>query len=119
MEALHSYRMTVMWSDEDQEYVALVPAFPGLSALADTPEAALAELKPVLEAALQVYQEEGWELPPPDAPAAYSGKFLVRVPRSLHAQLAHAAEDEGVSLNAYVTTKLAEAVGGRTTGVDI
>ena len=37
----------------------------------------------------------------------YSGKFNVRVPRSLHASLASEAEAEGVSLNQLVVTKLA------------
>lgn len=37
----------------------------------------------------------------------YSGKFNVRVPKSLHAALACEAESEGVSLNQLVVTKLA------------
>jgi hypothetical protein len=37
----------------------------------------------------------------------YSGKFNVRVPRSLHAALAREAEAEGVSLNQLVVAKLA------------
>jgi predicted HicB family RNase H-like nuclease len=37
----------------------------------------------------------------------YSGKFNVRVPKSLHAALASEAEAEGVSLNQLIVTKLA------------
>jgi hypothetical protein len=37
----------------------------------------------------------------------YSGKFNVRVPRSLHAALASEAEAEGVSLNQLIVAKLA------------
>ncbi len=37
----------------------------------------------------------------------YSGKFNVRVPKSLHAALASEAEAEGVSLNQLVAAKLA------------
>jgi predicted HicB family RNase H-like nuclease len=37
----------------------------------------------------------------------YSGKFNVRLPRSLHAALASEAEAEGVSLNQLVVAKLA------------
>src|SRR5580704_16862501 len=36
-----------------------------------------------------------------------SGKFIVRLPRSLHAALQAEAEQEGVSLNQLVVTKLA------------
>lgn len=113
MDALHNYRMLVFWSERDQEYVASCPAFgPGANALAPTPEAALAELRTVLEMTVETYAEEGWALPQPDAQlATFSGKFVTRVPPSLHAKLAERAEREGVSLNAFVNVALAEAVG--------
>jgi predicted HicB family RNase H-like nuclease len=46
---------------------------------------------------------------PPAGPASreYSGKFNVRLPRSLHAALASEAAAEGVSLNQLVVAKLA------------
>jgi predicted HicB family RNase H-like nuclease len=46
---------------------------------------------------------------PPAGPQRreYSGKFNVRVPKSLHAALASEAEAEGVSLNQLVVAKLA------------
>lgn len=46
---------------------------------------------------------------PPTGPQKreYSGKFNVRVPKSLHAVLASEAEAEGVSLNQLVVAKLA------------
>ncbi|WP_042226876.1 toxin-antitoxin system HicB family antitoxin, partial [Paenibacillus popilliae] len=37
---------------------------------------------------------------------AYSGKFNVRIPKTLHRQLAEQSEREGVSLNQYVLYKL-------------
>lgn len=40
----------------------------------------------------------------------HSGKLLVRMPASLHDELAHAAEREGVSLNQFITGVLAGAV---------
>jgi hypothetical protein len=48
----------------------------------------------------------------PDPPVGpqrreYSGKFNVRLPKSLHAALASEAEAEGVSLNQLVVAKLA------------
>jgi len=42
----------------------------------------------------------------------YSGKFLVRLPKSLHAALGQEAEREGVSLNQLVVTKLAVHLAG-------
>lgn len=43
----------------------------------------------------------------------YSGKFNVRVPKSLHAALVNEAEAEGVSLNQLVVAKLARHLQGR------
>ncbi len=48
---------------------------------------------------------------------SYSGKFTVRLPRSLHQALVDRAEKEGVSLNLFVTNALSRTVavpsGGR------
>jgi hypothetical protein len=54
-------------------------------------------------------------LPEPDVRSSreeYSGKFVVRMPKSLHAALAAEAEAEGVSLNQLVVAKLAVQLAG-------
>jgi len=54
-------------------------------------------------------------LPEPDVRPSreeYSGKFVVRVPKSLHAALAAEAEAEGVSLNQLVVAKLSVQLAG-------
>jgi HicB-like protein involved in pilus formation len=48
-----------------------------------------------------------------DAPAGHSGRLLVRMPATLHAELAQVARREGVSLNAFVIGALSGAVGWR------
>jgi HicB family len=45
--------------------------------------------------------------------ASHSGRLLLRMPQSLHAELARAAEREGVSLNGFITGVLSGAVGWR------
>jgi len=44
---------------------------------------------------------------PPDKDASHSGRLLLRMPPLLHAELARAAEHDGVSLNAFITRALA------------
>jgi RNA polymerase sigma-B factor len=44
----------------------------------------------------------------------HSGRLLLRMPQSLHAELAEAAEREDVSLNQYITNTLAAGVGWHT-----
>ena len=43
--------------------------------------------------------------------ASHSGRLLLRMPQSLHADLAEAAEREDVSLNQFITNALSAAVG--------
>ena len=46
----------------------------------------------------------------------HSGRLLLRMPPSLHAELARAAEREGVSLNAFISSALSGAVHWRAGG---
>jgi predicted RNase H-like HicB family nuclease len=62
---MHRYGYNVFWSDADGGFIAVSPEFPRLSAFGETPEAALAELRGVLDDAVEVYQAEGWPLPVP------------------------------------------------------
>lgn len=56
---------------------------------------------------LEVRQENNMPIPIPEAVDKYSGKFVVRLPKSLHRRLAIEAEKEGVSLNQLALYKLA------------
>lgn len=51
--------------------------------------------------------EDGHDIPEP-LTTEYSGKFVTRVPKSLHRDLVQAAKREGMSLNSYVCYLLTE-----------
>ena len=57
------YRYTVFWSEPDTAYIGTVTEFPSLSAVADTLEAALREIKVVVAEVLAEMAETG-ETPP-------------------------------------------------------
>lgn len=57
---------------------------------------------------LETAFEHGMDIPLPRDESAYSGKFVVRVPRRLHRQLAQSAERDEVSLNQYIVSLLAQ-----------
>jgi predicted HicB family RNase H-like nuclease len=73
------------------------------------------ELEEMIQDAMRAWVEtaleEGQDIPEPRPVDAYSGKFIVRVPRSLHRELITAAERDGVSLNAFALAALAKTVG--------
>ncbi len=77
----------------------------------DTPEEAATMIQEAIELWLEVALEEGAPIPEPRPESDYSGKFVVRVPRSLHRELVETAEQEGVSLNQYINVALARTVG--------
>jgi antitoxin HicB len=103
-----------IYIDADGGYLARIPELPGCFADGDTAEEALARLRDVLADWLGIAFERGETIPAPRRlPADYSGRFSVRVPRSLHAALSRRAETEGCSLNQLVTMLLTEAMPGR------
>lgn len=98
-------------NEDDPGWVARVVELPGCLTQADSFKELGEMIDDAMRAWLTVALEARLEIPVPRTIEAYSGKFVVRVPRSLHRQLAEAAERDGVSLNAYVNVALARAVG--------
>ena len=52
--------------------------------------------------------EDGIAIPEPDSIEDYSGQFKLRLPRSLHRQLALQSKREGVSMNQYCVFLLSQ-----------
>ena len=50
-------------------------------------------------------------IPAPNSGGVASGKFVARVPKTIHAQLTTRAKTEGVSLNTLVVTFIAQGLG--------
>lgn len=113
---MNHYGYAVRWSDEDEAFVALCPEFPGLSAFGESAAEALEQIQVAVELALETHRAEGWPLPEVQGVSQYSGQFRLRVPRSLHAELAARAEAEGVSLNALVVSYIARGLGSASAG---
>lgn len=110
------YRIAIV-HDRDEEgnegFVAEVEELPGAISQGSTPEEAVANVYDAMAGWISVALEDGREIPEPREPDSYSGRFVLRLPRGLHAELARQAEREGVSLNQYVATVLASASGWR------
>jgi len=101
----YTYRVT--WSEEDQEYVGLCAEFPGLSWLADSPEAALRGVRRMVADSVEDMKISSESIPEPLSSRKFSGKFMVRVPPDVHRELTLQAAEAGVSLNRLATVKLA------------
>ncbi|MGC8691336.1 MAG: type II toxin-antitoxin system HicB family antitoxin [Caldisericum sp.] len=94
--------------EEDGTYFVEVEEFPGCMSQGKTLEEALEMIKDAMEGWLESNIDRGLEIPLPDVLREYSGKFLVRVPVSLHKKLVSESRREGVSLNQYIVSLLSE-----------
>jgi antitoxin HicB len=98
--------------DEDGDFVAKIVELEGCSAHGADAAEALANLDEAKSLWIEDALESGERIPlPEDDTHLPSGKWLQRVPRSLHKKLVARAAREGVSLNQLVTSLLAECVG--------
>ena len=79
----------------------------GCQSTGETLEELNANLKEAMEGYIEVMIENKMEIPEPVKEESLSGKFVIRVPKSLHRRLVIEAEKEGVSLNQYAMYKLA------------
>ncbi len=105
------YPIEVFWSDEDDGFIAVVPDLAGCSAWGKTETEAIREARDATAAWIKAAKSMKRPIPEPSRPGDelnYSGKFLMRVPKRLHAEMARAAKAQGVSLNQYVLFLLTE-----------
>ena len=106
------YPLEIFWSEEDKGFIAEAPDLPGCSAWGATEANAAREAQRAIAAWLEAAGAAGRAIPEPSVAEPldrYSGKFIVRVPRYVHARLSRKAKQEGVSLNQLVTSVLSRA----------
>jgi antitoxin HicB len=118
MEKTIEYYMSLPYTielrgDPTEGWFVRVKELLGCMSQGETAEEALAMIREAMEGWLEVALERGFDIPEPRPEEEYSGKFVVRVPRSLHRELVATADREGVSLNQYINVALADAVGRR------
>jgi len=98
-------------SDPDGGFVAEIEELPGCMTQGETLEEVFQAIEDARRGWIQVAYEDGQDISLPRDIEEYSGKILVRIPKSLHRALAHTAKREGVSLNQYIASLLAVGVG--------
>jgi len=111
---LHLPYTITLRPDSDDGVVARVEELPGCSTDGATVSEAVEKLDDLKRAWIEDAIEAGHSVPEPSPEEELpSGKWVQRVPRSLHRRLSMAAKKEGVSLNTLVSTVLSEAMGVR------
>ena len=107
----YPFEIRPLSKDEGGGYCISFPDLPGCWSDGATPEEAMENGRDALRSWLAVAEEFGDDAPKPFS--AVSGRFVQRVPRSLHAQLIARAKAEGVSLNTLVVSLVSQGIGAR------
>lgn len=89
-------------------FIATIPDLPGCMASGATVDEALKGLEEAKELWIEGKLEDHEAVPEPTAIEDYSGKFVLRIPKSLHRSLDHEARRQGISLNQYLVHLLSE-----------
>lgn len=108
-----NYPVTI-YPDSDGGFVAEIKDLPGCITQGETVEEVFAEIEDARNLWIETAFEHGDDIPLPSTETQYSGKTLLRMPRSLHQKLAEGSAREGVSLNQHIVSLLSEAIGART-----
>ena len=102
------YRIELIPDADEGGFIVTFPDLPGCLSLGETVEEAYRNAEDAKHEWLMAAIEEGLPIPEPDAIENYSGQFKLRIPRSLHRQLALQSKREGVSMNQYCVFLLSQ-----------
>lgn len=105
----YAFEVSPLAKPDGGGYLISFPDLPGCISDGATPEEAIKNGRDALKSWLSVAEEFGGEVPPPAA--SVSGRFVQRLPRSLHARLITRAKAEGVSLNTLVVSLVSQGIG--------
>lgn len=108
----HRYTIEIR-ENEDGSFFARIPDLPGCRTEAEMGTDVLEAIEDAKRVWIETAVEDGAPIPPPRDAEDYSGRFVARVPHSMHADLVAAARREGVSLNTLVVAALGRYLGVR------
>ena len=95
------YRLELIPDADEGGYVVSYPDLRGCLTAGKTLEEAIANGEDAKREWLIAAMEEGYPIPDPASDESYSGQFKLRIPKSLHRQLAQQSKREGISMNQY------------------
>jgi antitoxin HicB len=97
--------------DDGGGFLIRYPDFNTCIADGETPEEAMKNGLEALQATIAALKAEGLPIPKPDSSNVCSGRFVTRIPKSIHRELTLKAKQEGVSLNTLVLSLIARGLG--------
>ena len=106
----YPFEIRPLSEDEGGGFLISYPDFNVCISDGETIEEAIANGRDALEETIAALMDIGIPVPLPNSGGVASGKFIARVPKSLHAQMRARARSEGVSFNSLVLSFLASGM---------
>ena len=106
MKLPYNYIIQPIHDESGDYFYGRVMELDGCQSTGSNFEDAYANLREAMEGYIETKLENGFDVPEPVASNGFSGKFVLRIPKTLHFRLSVEAEKEGVSLNQYALYKL-------------
>lgn len=79
----------------------MIPELKGCITTVDDMADGMAMIEDAKKEWLKAAIESNYEIPEPRLKEDYSGQFKLRIPKSLHMELAEKSKEEGISMNQY------------------
>lgn len=111
MELRYPTQITEISVEDGGGYMIDVPLLKGCISDGETVEEALNNIRDAKIEWFAYMLENNLPIPEPDEVNKYSGKFVVRISKSLHRTISEQSKMEGLSLNQYVANSLAYVAG--------
>jgi antitoxin HicB len=108
----YPFTMRHLSKEDGGGYLIEFPDLPGCMSDGETIAEAIENGKKAIQAWIEAAKEMNRPIPNPGELENQSGKWVQRVPKSIHLRLVNRAKEEGVSLNTLVITMLAESLVG-------
>lgn len=111
----YAHIVSPLSAEDGGGFLITFPDLPGCMSDGETEAEAIVNGRDAFESWVSARADAGKSIPEPayrpDATPSVSGRFVTRLPKSVHAKLAERAKAEGVSLNTLVLTFIAEGLG--------
>lgn len=111
----YAHIVSPLAAEEGGGFLITFPDLPGCMSDGETEAKAIVNGRDAFESWVSARVDAGKAIPEPtyrpEAVPTVSGRFVTRLPKSVHAKLAKRAKAEGVSLNTLVLAFIAEGLG--------
>ncbi len=95
------YKIEIIPDNEEGGYALRCPELSGCVTCAENIQEGIKMLEDAKKCWFTACLEDGIEIPEPKNTEEYSGQFKLRMPKSLHRELAERSKKEGISMNQY------------------